>query len=375
MLGVVALLAALPACRRPDVDIVTHGAAERIHGPLRTEGSRILDRDGEPVRFLGVGVPGMNRTVNGWFEPTPETYDEVAGWGFNSVRVTITWANLEPFPPVRNTDGSVTHRWDQAYLAALDGIVQEFARRDVAVILVMNQWHWSPAFRFEEAGRVVWGKGMPAWLYAEHMPLTASRAKASFFANEGRVWEGFAEAWKLVASRYEGNRAVVGFDVFNEPYYGGSGLPGPDSIPLDAFYREIGAAIRSVNSSALLIFEDTQFRGEAVFGLHAPPPFEGVVYSFHLYTPTWEPDGLERTRAYLDRARRWSVPIWIGEFNRFGSGDSALGEWAPPLLDMLAFCRANEIGWTYWAYQGPDGLKTKNEGANVELVRALESGF
>jgi len=36
-----------------------------------------------------------------WQTPLPQCYDDMAQWGFNSYRVCLSWANLEPAPPIR----------------------------------------------------------------------------------------------------------------------------------------------------------------------------------------------------------------------------------------------------------------------------------
>lgn len=350
----------------------------RIPGWLHTDGTTIRDSRNRPVRLLSLGITGMNRTARGgWSVPTEATYDNVAAWGFNSVRVPITWANLEPEPPGRAPDGSLIHRYDIAYLEAIDAIVGEFEERGIAVILVMSQWHWSPAFRvIEEDGRVVWGKGMPAWLYPDGIPMEIGEAKREFFANEDGVWEGFIDAWKVVAARYANEPTVVGFDVLNEPYYEKPWFSGPEELHLPDLYERIGRAIREVNPSVLLIFEDSQYRPGLPFALEEPPAFRDVVYSFHLYTDNWDPEGVDRYEAFWDRAKAWNVPMWIGEFNRFGKHPDSMPDWSGQLELMLARFEEEGVSWSYWSYHGPDRLADSDDQlANPELLRIIQSGY
>ena len=102
--------------------------APRITGPLATRGDRLVDAAGRPARLIGVDEPGLisgsgnNRATNpdacgeGWLLPAPAEYRDVAREGFNSVRLGLSWANLEPAPPRVNGSGSGGHRWNRRYL-------------------------------------------------------------------------------------------------------------------------------------------------------------------------------------------------------------------------------------------------------------------
>src|SRR5438046_10706210 len=100
----VALL--LPACTSHHANPVVQLHAPRIHGPLTTEGTRIVDANGQTVRFLGIdlggmgkgdGLPGDAATQKtgcpGWQEPPAVAYRNIDAWGFNTVRVSLSWAN------------------------------------------------------------------------------------------------------------------------------------------------------------------------------------------------------------------------------------------------------------------------------------------
>lgn len=359
-------------------------AVHQITGWLHTSGTTILDAQNRPLRLVAVNVQGMGRGSGipeeevqdgkGWAVPSNETYENIAAWGFNSVRLPIAWANLEPEPPTVGEGGSVIHRYNQRYLAALDGIIDNFSRRGIAVILCMCQHKWSPGLLLgQSGGRSVTGSGMPAWLYPDSVYKQVYHAKRDFFANMNNAWDWFTEAWKMVVERYAEDPTVVGVDVLNEPYYGTKWLPTPDDLHLDELYERVGKAIREINPRLLLIFEDSQDRGDGLFGMHRSPPFPNVVYSFHLYTDNWQPEGVARTLAYWERARGWGVPLWIGEFNRFGK---AHVDWQDQLAEMLRYVRDEGIGWAYWGYGGNDALvNDRDELSNPELLGLLRSGF
>jgi hypothetical protein len=390
-----ALLAALwlEACG-PTHRSVPGPRATRISGRLHTSGTSILDAEGHPIRLLGVNASGMEVGAGqpqsavpvppgclvagglGWLAPNRAEYDDIAAWGFNSVRVPISWANLEPTPPVMEPDGNLHHSYNQDYLSALDEIVHQFALRGVAVILDMHQQQWSPAFTnipTRRGGVQCQGAGMPAWLYPNAATEPIAQAKLEFFSNDRDVQAGLVQAWENVAARYAGNSTVVGADMLNEPFTGGA-FP-PADLQLGAFYARVGAAIRSANPQLLLIFEEGFDIRAGAFALDSPPPFANEVYSFHLYQPNWDPDGLRLIGAFSERALTWGVPLWIGEFDAFGRASNGHEDpnWQSDTRQMLAYCSTGGIGWAVWNYRGM--LAPATGTLKPDLLPVLQQGF
>jgi hypothetical protein len=321
----------------------------------------------------GLSAAAAGRSpAKGWSVPTPATYANVARWGFNSVRLAVSWANLEPAAPTV-VGGRLRHHFNAGYVAALDGIVRGFARRHVAVILDMHQNDWSPAFA---RGSTRWlGAGLPAWLY----PGVSSEdtARRWFFADHGRVQQRLAAAWRFLAGHFAHDRMVVGADLFNEPYALRDGALPASKLHLDALYRRLGTAVRAANPRMLLIFEDSQDLGHGGFGLSSAAPFRNEVYSFHDYRPTWS-SAWSVIRRYEARARRWNVPLWIGEFNGFGAGVNAqpvAAGWQSALRRMMRVTRRAGIGWSFWAYDGANSLVyLHSETPKQPLLSILRSG-
>jgi hypothetical protein len=142
----------------------------------------------------------------------------------------------------------------------------------------------------------------------------------------------------------------------------------------------LGGAIRSVNTKALLCFQDSQDKGDGVFSLTGPPPFSNVVYSFHLYQPSWDPDGQSVTQDYEKRADAWDVPLWMGEFNLFratsNSTPSPSPNWPDQSALMLAYDREHEISWTVFAFSGGSSIVVKNTNTpKPQVLVTLQRGF
>ncbi len=363
--------------------------AELIHGWLHTEGQQILDERSHVVRFCGVNVSGMewgagtswskvgcaNRALGCYAVPAEDECSNIATWGFNMVRLPVSWSNLEPNPPEWRK-GEIVHHYNTAYLEALDHIVAECHRYGLAVVLSMHQWGWSPAFHLPKngGGETIHGCGLPAWLF-KGFTGDVAQARREFFANRGDAQEGVEGAWRFLARRYANDPTVVGADLFNEPdatdYARGKVI---QEFTLDEFYRKVSTAVRSVNPRILLIFEEGR-------GTHlaAALPFSNVVYSFHEYPHRWDPQVDGWTRERLARARHWNVPVWVGEFQRLGpKGLPGDPEGLEQTRQMLSFLKREGYGWSYWAYSRaarPLEGETGRGPVDQPLVAVLRSGF
>jgi hypothetical protein len=352
-------------------------------------GATVMDPDDVPVRFVsinvsslgnGQGLPGDQGLAatgcKGWVEPDSEELDNIESWGFNSVRLAVSWANLEPSPPVTGADGLPQHRYDQAYLQALDRTISGFTSGGVAVVLSMIQSQWSPAFHDVPTpfGIACQGEGMPAWLYPNATLDTQPSARRAFFLDEAGVQAGYVHAWRAVASRYAADPLVVGADMFNEPYTLGR-FPISD-LHLDRLYARLGSAIREADPDIVLIFQDSNFHGPGTLALSAPPPFRNEVYEFHLYEPVWRPQGLDRAQVYTQRAAQWNVPLWLGEFDAFFYASRLPPDpnWMSDTQDMLSYLREHGVGWALWQYSR-GALLTPHGDPKPGLLEVLQSGF
>lgn len=345
------------------------------------------------VRLLTIGVPGLQTGqglpglaqkptlgCKGYTGPDPGTAARVASWGFNSVRLPIAWANLEPSPPVRGPSGGLQHHYNPAYLQLLDSAIRDFHDHGVAVVLDMSQTFWSPAFRHlvTHGGKMCAGSGMPSWLYAPSSSQDAvPAAELTFFANKGNVQQGFLDAWSFVARRYASDSTVVAADMINEPVTHRA-FP-PAKLRLNAFYARVGKVIRAANPRITLIFEDNNFLGSDKpqnYALAEAPPFPNEVYSFHLYVNDWRLGRIE-SQAFLGRAQRWDVPLWNGEWDMFraSSLNRPKPAWPSYVRSFTNFCRANDVGWTVWSVARQWFVSVDGVTPRPGLLDAVQAGF
>jgi len=365
-----------------------------VVGPLHTVGTAIVDASGRSVRLVGVnegrldvgdGDPGPDSCGRRATLPRPSEYSNVPGWGFNSVRLAVSWANLEPTAPSRPVGGGpLTHHWNATYLALLDQVISGFAANHVGVILDLHQSFTSPAFKGERKdGRVLCeGEGFPTWLF----PLAGSedhdtgRCEVILDQREAGVPEGpiagMEAAWTLLASRYATTSAVIGADLFNEPD------PAPECATaggqVDADEVALGHAVATVAPHLLLIFEENSNAGTVGFALPSKPALSNEVYSFHFY-PASLSAGLGLLDRSLARARAWNVPALVGEFDAFGYGRSpqqgADPSWRADTTALLAVLKASDVGWMFWEYSGTESLVQPGRSvARSDLLSVLQSG-
>jgi hypothetical protein len=375
-------------------------SAPHFVGRLHTRGAGVFDDAERPIRLMGVNVSGMEYGAGRPWTPQgcedlkhgrrlgcysaengpPEAeFERLERWGFNVARLPISWSNLEPDPPTREKS-SVRHHYNDSYLGALDELIRNLGSHHLSVVLSMHQWAWSPGLHPEgkNAHTMDHGLGLPAWLYSRG-GYDQIRARHDFFTNHHAIFAdysaqaGLVDAWRMVADRYKNTPAVVGADLLNEPYPAMEGQHPQDvGYTLTELVGVLASAVQKADPHLLLIFED-----DARTPVTRLPELPNLVLSYHSYPKAWKADGEEKFRKQLDRSRTWNIPLWIGEFQKFG-GATPEG-WQANLHAMLEDCRRDNVGWAYWAYwrasQPLIGDKERVGESHEDVVQALRAGF
>jgi len=341
---------------------------QRISGPVHAAGMRILDSSGRPVRIDALVLMNYGtRSDKPSFPLSDQDFDNITGWGFNSVRLNFSWAHLEPRAPTVGQDGSLTHHWDKGYLRDIDAAVSGFTRRHVAVILDLYQFGWFPQ--------------MPLWLYPSRPSFY--QAQCDFVTGRREPGapidpqQGAADAWKMMAGRYRANPLVIGADLLTEP---DCPSRSGQSAKLDPLYSRLTKAIRSANSQIMIVFEDyiasiVEQSGSGV----ARSPDPNATYAFHLYRPNWA-QAKETLDGYIKHGGDLRVPLWLGEFDAFGANrldKPPPGDWQALTRTLFEYLRAHGVsGWAYWAYRGTGSVfEGGGTTVNTELIRLLQTGF
>jgi endoglycosylceramidase len=322
-------------------------AGERItQSDVRRVGAWLVDRQGRVVVMHGFDV--VRKTSP--FLPS-RFGDRDAQFlvrnGFNSVRIGLIWAAVEPRPG----------KYDDTYIRRFAAFNDLLARHGIHALIDFHQDTWS-----EQAG----GDGAPGWATSSGNLLSDFQ---SFWDNAPApdgvgIQAHFVVAWKHVVRLLDetaGARHIIGFDPFNEPYAGLSSLcapftpcPGFESGELASFYQRVIAAIRSTGDRHVVYPE-----GIAQNGIAEPqlPKYDDgqTVFTFHYYCPITQPatssspvdvtcGPLERhgLRSFLDYDKALGVPGLLGEF----SGDDANDDNAA-MVDRVG---QQFLSWAAWMY-------------------------
>ena len=194
---------------------------------IRASGTRLVDDLGRERIFSGVNVVDKSAYEDG-AQTFPFLTEDVlrrfAANGWNLIRLGFTWGKIEP----------QIGRYNEAYLDSVAGILDLCAEFGIYVFLDMHQDLYSP---------VTNGDGAPPWaaltdgarthptrfVWAEDYfwGKACHRCFDHFWNNtpvQGRgLQDRFADCWAHIVRRLGGKEAVIGFDVFNEPFPGTAG--------------------------------------------------------------------------------------------------------------------------------------------------------
>jgi aryl-phospho-beta-D-glucosidase BglC (GH1 family) len=355
-------------------------SAPKIDGWISASASGIRDDSGKAVRLLGVGYARLNQCVAD--APSAVDVRAVQQAGFNSVRLSISWAATEPRPPTRGPSGTWVHHWDRAYVKLVDQAVSRLGAAGIAVIFDMHQVGMSSTLGGNPCDTV----GLPGWLFAGQP--SRQDAVCDFFSNTAapaasiRPYEALSAVWKYYAERYADNSTVVGADLYNEPYVVDAC---PDMLvrQLPGFYLAVGSSVRRTNARIALIMEDVAYQGYQKAGLQLRelPALPNVIYSWHFYPNSWA-EGRAELEAHVAHARALGVPLWLGEFGAFGATSNAQpqptnSDWQVDLAAMMVYCRDNDIGWSLWELRGRGSslIDSQTDMIKQPLAMELAAGF
>lgn len=148
--------------------------------------------------------------------------------------------------------------------------------------------------------------------------------------------------WEQIASHYNGNPAVAGYDILNEP-----GIKAATTYDLHwKLYDEIYDAIRKVDSDHIIIMESCwgtdNLPNPATYG------WENVVYEYHHYPWNAVSDYNGQVSAcdsFVNSIKNstHNVPTFVGEFTCFALSDA----WNYTLNSF----NANGFHYTSWSYK------------------------
>jgi endoglycosylceramidase len=335
-----------------------------LFSPLVAKDGRFWDLAGGEVILRGVNVAGSAKVPD--FLPLNDMndLDPLPDWGMNVIRLLFIWEAYETQEGVFDAD----------YLAALTDIADAAGERGLRVILDFHQDGYS---RFLANGC---GDGFPQWSIppglSQDSPDNGAEcalwpalvladadvhsAFSDFYADTHGVRTAYLSLWSDLAAHFSTHPAVIGYDLFNEPW-------GWEATEISPLYEDAAAAIRTEHPEAILFIEGHASTNNGITQtLLSKPTFDNVAYAPHFYeaavlgTHIWSglSQGVEHGFSTMTaKANDWKVPLFVGEFGTHGDTVNA-----PAYLelhyDQLDAHLASAVQWNYtpkWTEQEKDG--------------------
>lgn len=305
---------------------------------IKCQGKNFVDSSGTQVFFKGVGLGGWlvpegymlhtpgygsptdirNKITDLIGEENTEQFYEIyrqnyvnekdikqiGEWGFNSIRLPFNYRLLSPEdqPGVYLEEG----------FQVIDSLISWCKKYNLYVFLDM---HCAPGGQ-------------------NHLNISDSDGQAKLWTESGNQ-DRTVEIWRKIAERYVNEKAVVGYDLLNEPV-----LPaGYNNTHLRSLYMRITDSIRAVDTNHILFIEGNNYATDFE---SLTPPWDicfNLSYSFHKY---WNEPAKATIQYILDIRNQYNVPLWMGE-----SGENS-NPWFHETITML---EENNVSWCWWTHK------------------------
>ncbi|MHB8342239.1 MAG: cellulase family glycosylhydrolase, partial [Mycobacteriales bacterium] len=345
------------------------GAGGRGTGPapgvLGHQGQWITDPAGRVVIEHGLNVvaklPPYEPAATG-FGPSDAQF--LASHGFTAVRLGVILAGVEPAPGA----------FDEGYLRSIEATVKLLGRYGIKSLLDFHQDQYNELFQ---------GEGFPTWMVQDNsLPVTHAGFPGNYFTSAAlnRAYDNFwanspgpggvglqtryAQAWAHVAAAFRGNAAVLGYDLFNEPWPGTdwascfppAGCPVADQQVLAPFEHLVIRAIHAADPTHLAFYEPwLTFDYGAPTYLGAPGDAKSG-FDFHAYclaalgAPETPPtrtgcDALVESRVFANALHQSATSGDALLLSEFGATNDA-----SELHEVIGLADADSVPWLEWAY-------------------------
>ena len=329
----------------------------QTQGFFRTEGTKILNRDGDPVVIRGLGLGGwlvpegymvhmtaidggsprtIRQQIEGllgeqgadrFFEIYRAKYvaekdiAAIAEWGFDHLRLPMHYNLL--YDPDTGT-------FIESGFELIDTFLDWCRKYEIDVILDM---HAAPGGQ-------------------NHGPISDSDGVARLWTEPDPYQDQLVTIWTEIARRYVDDPLIIGYDLINEPVTpdcrdgAESCAPGSSnewtgeeqSEALRALYVRLTEAIRQIDKNHIIFIEGNYY------ATTFPPqlenfPDDNIVYAFHKY---WNAPDVGTINYLLTLSEKNDVPLWLGE-----SGENS----NPWFFAVTRLAERHGIGWNWWTHK------------------------
>lgn len=354
------------------------------------ERSILIDEDGRERIFHGTNIVYKGHPyappkvpIDTEMSFGAEDMDQLASWGFNSIRLGITWAGAEP----------LKGQYNHTYLSRLHEIVDELGQRGIYSYVELHQDALAERFC---------GNGLPNWaidastaqsfpqpllgitkylvnnsdglpsvadcnrvLWADYYSTKAvAKSFQRIYDNTDGIGDRVVLLWQEVAKVFKDSRWLLGYELMNEPWPGDQWAnptlvyPGvADKANLAPFYRKISAAILEIDPDHLIMYEPIPWNNGFKAGFEESPCGEKgankSVFAYHFYDP---PD-LMSPASYMGTrtadAKRLRSASFLTEFAAsWNVPDKTAPRHDPAhIKDIVAAAERYKQSWSGWEYK------------------------
>ncbi|MFD7447233.1 cellulase family glycosylhydrolase [Streptomyces sp. NPDC059909] len=350
---------------------------------------RLTDDRGRVLTLRGWNVEDkIHRGEQALSAITERHFRDMSAQGFDFARLLVFWDDLEP----------VRGRFSESYLRKIERVLDWAGKYDIQVLIDAHQDVFGPAFGH---------RGIPAWAtrtdglpftphpddwFAEYFEPAVQRAFTHLYEDPD-LRHAQARMWRVLADRFEGHPAVLGYDLINEPM--GELREGEDLAAaarrierdqLTGMYNRLADAVRSVDRDNWVFVEPTPIVGEGVptgLGRIKDPK---VVYAPHFYNTAMEAGAdYDPTGGWIESyeaavtvyPKTYRVPVVVGEWGPLNNTLPNMGRFYRDALASLARYSSGWAGYVwcygggYCAVDGDGRFRTNKEQTAAPYARAV----
>lgn len=334
------------SCEKPDQE-----GQRLVIAPLHTEGRWFKDSQGRVVIMRGINMQNSVKRAPHDYNITEEDFDIIYNWGFNVIRLLIIWEAIEPEPSV----------FKEEFFRKVDQMVDWAEERGIFVLLDMHQDLYGPAFG---------GDGAPVWASRTDIPFKwndpwglnyFSKAVIESYNNfwtNNELQEHFIQSWLKAVQRYNKRPHVIGYDLYNEPFFGSIPPWDFERYYLGPFQDKVALRIRRIDPDRIIFYEPFIFSSGGLVTFLPPPAIKtNVAIAPHFYDPVLglvhqlpydnNPSRIHNMMTLRDKECRGlgNIPWFLGEFG-IGSGENS-DQYIHDIYNALEKFMASG---TYWDY-------------------------
>ena len=204
--------------------------------------------------------------------------------------------------------------------------------------------------------------------------------------HDDRFAEAWLDTWRRIATRFKGDPALYGYDLWNEPNQ--KNRARNDYWTLQRRAAEI---VRAIDPDTPIVVESNNSAAPSTFSYLSPLRMDNVIYQVHVYVPStfthqginnygkgakwpdpekgWDKDFLRRelepVRAF---EARHHARIYVGEFSAIAWAEGAENY----LRDCIELFEEYGWDWTYHAFREWAGWSVEHEGPDPKHLVPAE---